>query len=86
MAFFRSKHIKQNTIAMVPVRGYLNSTNYSPDCIRWLDFVAFSEGTFIQHALNANGEKKISDVSVDGYCEATKTIYQFHVSFLNRKL
>lgn len=81
MAFFRSKHIKEDTIGMVPVRGYLNSTNSSPDCIRWLDFLQFSEGTVINHAKNGNGEKKISGVSVDGYCEATNTIYQFHVSF-----
>lgn len=82
MAFFRSKHIQENTIGMVPVHGYLNSTNSSPDCIRWLDFLQFSEGIVINHAKNGNGEKKISGVSVDGYCEATNTIYQFHVSFL----
>lgn len=90
MAFFRTKHIKENTIAMVPVNEYLNSTNYSPYFIRWSDFVAFSKGKVIAHthALYGNGEKKISGVSVNGCCEATNTIFQFHLNFslLNRKL
>lgn len=90
MAFFRTKRIKENTIAMVPVNEYFNSTNYSPYFIRWLDFVAFSKGKVIAHAhaLYGNGEKKISGVSVNGYCEATNTLFQFHLIFslLNRKL
>lgn len=56
--------------------------------MRWLDFVAFSKGKVIAHAhaLYGNGEKKISGVSVNGYCEATNTIFQFHLNFslLNR--
>lgn len=79
MAVYRSKHIQDKTIAMVPIR-YYNATNFSVDSIRWLDFVAFTEGISIQHALNGFGEKKISGISVDGFCEATNTVYQFHVS------
>lgn len=80
MAVYRSEHIKENAIAMVPVRGYINKTNYSNEAIRWLDYVAFSEGILIQHALNGSGEKKIAGISVDGFCAATNTVYQFHVS------
>lgn len=79
MATFRSGHIKSLTIAMVPVHGYVNRTNFSPDSIRWLDFVAHKEGLHIQHALNDAGEQKISGVSVDGFCRENKTIYQFQV-------
>lgn len=82
MATYRSNHIQPNTIAMVPVHGYINRTNFSPDSIRWLDFVASSEGVHIQHALNGAGERKITGVSVDGYCAETKTIYQYQVTLI----
>lgn len=83
MGMYKAKHIQPNTIATVPIQGYINRTNYSADSIRWLDSVAATENIVIQHALNGNGEKKIRGISVDGYCESTKTIYQFHVSIFN---
>lgn len=79
MATYRSKHIQPDTIAMVPLHGYINRTNYSPDSIRWLDFVAFSQGLPIQHALNNTGERKIAGISVDGFCPETNTVYQYQV-------
>lgn len=79
MATFRSEHLEKDTIAMVPVHGYVNNTNFSHEAIRWLDYVALKEGISIQHALNNKGECKVEGISVDGYCEETKTIYQFHV-------
>ena len=81
MAIYRNSHIKPNTIAMVPVHGYLNKTNFSRDSIRWLDYVATTQGISIQHAFNGTGERKIGGISVDGFCEETKTIYQFQVTF-----
>lgn len=79
MAVYRSKHIKEDTIAMVPVRGYINSTKFSSDCIRWLDYIAKSEKLDIKHALNGLGEKRFENISVDGYCKENNTIYQYHV-------
>ncbi|GBM64779.1 hypothetical protein AVEN_90514-1, partial [Araneus ventricosus] len=81
MAAYRSKHLEKETTAMVPVRGYTNYTNYSPDAIRWLDFIATKENIFIKHALNRKGERKIDDITVDGFCEETNTVYQFHGCF-----
>ena len=82
MATYRSKHIKENTIAMVPVYSYLNNTKYSPDSLLWwLDYIAFSEGISIEHGLIGSGEERISVISVDCNCEATNTILQYHVSF-----
>ncbi|XP_035228066.1 uncharacterized protein LOC118200234 [Stegodyphus dumicola] len=81
MATYRSGHIQPDTIAMVPTHGYVNSTNYSPDSIRWLDFVAASEGIAIQHALNGSGEHRIAGISVDGFCQETETVYQFQGCF-----
>nr|XP_042900963.1 uncharacterized protein LOC122269882 [Parasteatoda tepidariorum] len=81
MAVYRSRHLQSGTIAMVPVNGYINCTNYSSDAIRWLDFVASDQDITIEHALNGSGEIKIGGVSVDGFCRQTNTIYQFHGCF-----
>ncbi|GIY68314.1 uncharacterized protein CEXT_220921 [Caerostris extrusa] len=66
MAVFRSLHVTPNTIAMVPIHGYVNDIRYSPDSIRWLDFVSHNENIVVLHALNGTGEKKIHGISVDG--------------------
>lgn len=79
MATYRSGHIQPDTIAMVPVHGYVNQTNFSADSIRWLDYIASKEGIVIQHALNGTGEVRISGISVDGFCEDTRTVYQYQV-------
>ncbi|GFR22004.1 uncharacterized protein TNCT_496202 [Trichonephila clavata] len=81
IAVYRSGHIKPKTIAMVPVQGYCNSTNFSRDSIRWLDFVAHTEGHRILHALNGTGEPKIAGYSVDGFCKETNTVYQYQGCF-----
>lgn len=80
MATYRSKHMQPDTVAMVPVHGYVNRTPYSADSIHWLDFVAHKEKICIRHALNGTGEVRIGGMSVDGFCEASKTVYQYHVS------
>ncbi|GIY64709.1 DNA-directed DNA polymerase [Caerostris extrusa] len=61
MAVFRSLHVTPNTIAMVPIHGYVNDIRYSPDSIRWLDFVSHNENIVILHALNGTGEKKFME-------------------------
>ena len=80
MATFRSKHITDNTIAMIPVGGYVHKVNYSMDSIRWIKYVAHTENISIQHGLNGYGEVKIGGHFVDGFCEENKTVYQYHVS------
>lgn len=66
---------------------YLNKHNitlrehvgYSMKCIQWLESIMKQEQIFIQHIING-GEYKIPGTRfrVDGYCEATNTIYEFH--------
>lgn len=80
MATFRSKHIADDTIAMMPVGGYVKKINYSMDSIRWLKYVAHTESINIQHGLNGYGEIKIGEHFVDGFCEENNTVYQYHVS------
>jgi hypothetical protein len=52
---------------------------YSYKCISWLDNISNITGLYIKHMLNG-GEYKIPGTryTVDGYCEETNTIYEFH--------
>lgn len=79
MAVYRSQHIQTGAIGMIPVNEYRSATNFSADCIRWLDYLCSTQDIQIQHALNRTGECKIGGYSVDGFCHETKTIYQYHV-------
>lgn len=81
MASYRAFHIPQKKIGMMPQHGYINKTNYSADAIRWMDFVSFTSGDAIKHGNNGTGEVKIAELSVDGFCETTQTVYQYHVSY-----
>ncbi|KAG8174576.1 hypothetical protein JTE90_022442 [Oedothorax gibbosus] len=63
--------------------GYINTTNFSRDSIRWLEWVAHQESITICHALNGVGEVKVGGISVDGFCQSTRTIYQFHGCFFH---
>lgn len=55
--------------------------NYSRQSIAWLEYVAKQESIEIQHA-EKGGEKAIilngRTYHVDGFCEATNTVYQYH--------
>lgn len=57
---------------------------FSKIAINWLENIEKKEGFYIQHAGNI-GEKKIRInnklFKVDGYCEATNTIYEFYGDF-----
>lgn len=65
---------------MIPQNGYVTG-NYSKDSIRWLDYMSDQENICIFHAQNGNGEVTICGAKVDGFCEETNTIYQYHVSY-----
>lgn len=86
MAIFRSKYLKENTIAVIEE---VNEDTYSKESICWLDYMSVSEcvnaskhqnPNLMQHALNG-GEKIILGHKVDGYCKETNTVYQFHGCF-----
>lgn len=50
---------------------------FSMRCIEWLK--GFDEFEYIQHAMCEEGEFEIEGVGkVDGYCEDTNTVYEFH--------
>ncbi|XP_038054119.1 uncharacterized protein LOC119726483 [Patiria miniata] len=48
----------------------------------WMDWVAYTDGVYIQHKLNAK-EKQVGDrqIPVDGFCKQNNTVYQFQGCF-----
>ncbi len=58
---------------------YCCTTGYSKAQIKWLQELEEKEKIIIQHALSPEGEYTIPGVGkVDGYCEETNTVYEFH--------
>lgn len=55
------------------------TVGFSQKAIQWMEEIMAQEGIFIQHAGNI-GEYKIEGTKykVDGYCEETNTVYEFH--------
>lgn len=54
-----------------------NNIGYSKKSIEWLDYMAKKNNTYIQHAEN-EGEYRIENKRVDGYCKDNNTVYEFH--------
>ena len=79
MYTFRKNFLKPESIALIPPGGYNRLENQSAKALRWLMWISESQDLDIQHARN-QGEKKILQYKVDGFCEANNTVYEFHVS------
>ena len=74
----KSMEFQSSPIAQVPTTGYASARQYSKISIQWLEWMMHTNGLPIQHALNGDrGEFRIDRYSVDGYAEATKTVYSF---------
>ena len=67
-------------LALVPATGYVSRDNYSRKSIIWLEWIKSNNPRIIiQHALTDCGEYRVpgTNYRVDGYCEQTRTIYEF---------
>ena len=77
-AIYRSQFLPKDTIGIVDEAPV---DTYSIKSIKWLKYMSQTEGVNIKHACNG-GETTIAidgkSYKVDGYCEETKTTYQFH--------
>jgi hypothetical protein len=71
---------------IAPKFNYNIDCKYSKKSIEWLNYVADNMEIFIRHAENV-GELIIKDditgrtYYVDGFCEETETVYEFHGDF-----
>ena len=77
-AIYRSEFLPENTIGIC---DEAQVDTYSVKAVKWLKYIAQKENIHIKHACNG-GEPAIKSnaktYKVDGYCEETKTVYQFH--------
>ena len=85
MAVYRANYLKKETIAIIPQNMYHSANKpYSKSSIKRLEFVAAQTNSVIRHAVSGGGEKEIVDTEfgktyhVDGFCEATNTVYEFY--------
>lgn len=77
MHTFRKNFLKPDTIATVPHGGYTRKDRHSKESLRWLKWVSHSENVDIRHAGNGR-EFKVDNLRVDGYCQETNTVYEYH--------
>ena len=84
MAVYRSKYLKQKTIGIIPKNLYRDGNKpFSKSSIEWLELIASQTNTKILHVVHG-GEKAIVDEElgktyyVDGFCEETRTVYEFY--------
>ncbi|XP_044019527.1 uncharacterized protein LOC122859909 [Aphidius gifuensis] len=79
MRVFQRNYLTKEKIGIVPRSGYRLSDNQSKEALQWLEWLAYSTASNIQHAGNSHevkiGPKKIR---VDGINERRKNIFQYH--------
>ena len=78
----RQNRMEPNTIANEPLYGWRTNVNQSIVALEWLHWKADTTSRDIQHARNV-GEYRIPGTRyrVDGYHDATRTVYEFHGCF-----
>ncbi|KAG8173194.1 hypothetical protein JTE90_019309 [Oedothorax gibbosus] len=66
MAVFRTNHLLPDSIAVVPVQGYIRNINTSRASIEWLKYLEKTEDCYIHQYANGQGEVKVEGRFVDG--------------------
>ena len=72
---YRSKFLKEDTIAIIPPQGYRPKDRHSLAAIRWLKWLSHKHGIEIKHARN-HGEQRVGPYKVDGMYG--KTVFEFY--------
>jgi hypothetical protein len=75
---YRKNYMPENSIAVIPENGFFSQQIHSKISLLWLKYISNLFEINIQHARNSKGEFRIGKYYVDGYCEETNTIYEFH--------
>lgn len=74
---FRSKYLKEDTIGLIPPKGYRLSENQSRAALKWLYKLEMEGNIEIQHVGRGKEFSHPSFGRVDGYHASTKTILEF---------
>ena len=80
---YRTNFLKKDTIAIFNHDRQLK-IKQSIVAVKWLSYISEKEDLYIQHVRNG-GEKRFGDYSLDGYCEETRTAYEFQGCFWHGK-
>jgi hypothetical protein len=67
MRYYCTKFLKPKEIAIIPESGYAKMTRQSGKALKFLKWLAHSQGVDIQHRDSAGGEKRYRNFSLDGY-------------------
>ena len=78
---FRKLFLKPYQIGIVPPSGYRPLANQSKKALQWLSWLAHSRDVQIRDSRHPEGEFRIDNSQVDGYCEASNTVYEFLGSY-----
>jgi hypothetical protein len=81
---YRTNYLEENTIAIIPPRGYCPENVQSLLAQKWLSYTAERNEIDIQHDRNG-GEKRVGRYLLDGYHEETHTAYEVHGCFWHGK-
>jgi hypothetical protein len=81
-AVYKCRFMPRDKIARVPPSGY-QGAKYSYRGYEWLEYLRRYDGVSgLKHAGNG-GEKQIGKYSVDGFDEASNTVYEFYGCFFH---
>jgi len=78
---FRQRNDPMAKISIVPEGGYRREEKQSVVALKWLKWLNHSQNRRIQHKLNG-GKRRFGRFKVDGFEEATRTIYEFYGCWL----
>jgi G:T-mismatch repair DNA endonuclease (very short patch repair protein) len=78
---FRRNFLKPETIGIIPQNGYRLADNQSAIAIQWLLWEAHVSGVNIVHSGVGREVRLRENLLVDGFCEETNTVYEFHGCF-----
>ena len=80
MDYFRSHHLKENTIAIIPANGYHNEERQSEIGLKWLKYVEKTRGLSLIYK-GTKGEKRVGKYRVDGYDPDNNVVFEFLGSY-----
>ncbi len=75
--FLRARCLTADTIGVTPRMDRAQCRRQSLKALKWLDWVQETGNISLLTSYNG-GEKQIGNYFVDGYCEETRTIYEFY--------
>jgi len=79
MRSYRRNFMPSDSVGIVPREGYRGHYIQPCKAKKWLWWIQHTNPTLeLQSCLSHHGEKVLLGARVDGYVEATRTVYQFH--------